>query len=449
MKDRSDLPTPNAVNSRRLHALRHPALLTLAGSSLLMMGVSATHASSKLDVTGGVRVEYHDNLAREADNEDSDVDRVARVDVGYRVDENAVQLNLNYSGEYHDYLHDREEDETALTGRTDLVWELVPRSLNFILNHQISQELSNRQGVDVSSNRELRSVITTGIDWISNFSAVDSFIVSPRFTDIQFEESDNSDSQHGSLGVAWQRQISQVSQVSLSGNYADVQFDDGNDDYEASSVMLGFATALSRLSYQVAVGANQFDREVGDKVDGFMVRAGLQYDGGATTWTGALVHELTDSSIGLSGEELILSDFVADDGNFEQVDIIERSQFDLGVQHRFSAVHSAGIGLGGRNDDYEETLQDERGYFVTANYRYTLNSFWSFGVDLRAANTKFLDDPQELEYDETSYRGEINYRHSQALAAQFALIREERDASDSAFSYTDNIALVSINYQFF
>ena len=452
MKERSDLLVSKVADGwrlRHLSTLRSPMLLTLASAPLLMMGVSAAHAASELNVTGGARVEYHDNLSRVSDNEDSDVDRIALLDVGYLYDENAVHLDLNYQGEYHDYLHDREEDETALNGRTDLVWQLLPRTLDFVFSHQISQELSDRQGLNVSNNRELRSVTTTGIDWITNFSAVDSVVVSPRFADVRFEESDDSDSQRGSLGAAWQHRLSQVSQLSLAGNYADVKFDDGSHDYTASSLTLGFSTKLSRLSYEVAVGANEFDRDVGDKVDGFMARASLQYDSDATVWTGALVHELTDSSVGLSGEELIIDDFVADDGNFDEVDIVERSQLDLGVQHRFNAAHSAGVGIGARDDDYEDTLRDERSYFVSANYLYTLNSYWSLGVDLRVAKTKFLDDPQDLEYDETLYSAKIDYRYSQALTAQFALIREDRDASDSNLSYTDNIAMFSVNYRFF
>jgi hypothetical protein len=448
----SPAPLPLAI-SASLSKAAHPgialgvAVLTLAATLLLV--ASTAQAASKLRVDGGVRVEHHNNIAREAVNEDSDVDRVARLGVGYVRSESGVNLELDYDAEYHDYLHDREEDESVLNGRAGLVWELMPQRLDFVLNHQVSQQLSDRQEANVSSNRELRSVITTGLDLTSNFSAVDSLIISPRFVDVRFEESDSSDSQHGSLGATWQRRLSAVSQVSLSGNYADVQFDDGINDYQSSSLLLGFATALSRLSYQLAVGANQFDRERGDKVDGFVVRANLRYDGDVTTWTGALVHELTDSAIGLSGQELALDGFVADDGNFDQFDIVERTQLDLGVEQRIGASHTLRFGVGARDDDYEEIVRDERGYFASANYRYTWNSFWSFGIDARAGKTEFLDDPLDLEYDDTFYRGYVDYRHSPVLLAQFALIREERDASQDDRSYTDNIAVISINYQFF
>lgn len=435
-------------NRHRSRASR-AAWMTLASGPMLMLGVSLVHAASQLDVVVGARVEHHDNVSLESGNERSDLDRVARLDVGYTLDGEGVRIDLGYDAEYHDYLHDHEEDETAINGRTNLVWELIPRSLDLILNHQVSQERSDRRGADVSSNREMRSIVTAGLDWTSRLSAVDSLVVRPRFADIRFEESDESDSQQGSLVAGWQRQLSPVSQMSLLGTYTDARFDDGQNDYTATSLLLGYTTALARLGYRVEIGANQFDRDRGDKIDGFVVRANLSYDGGATQWSGALVHELTDSSIGLSGQDLAQGGFIADDGNFDQFDIVERTQLDLGVQHRFNAVHSAGASIGARNDDYEDTLRDERGYFATANYNYTLNSFWSFGVDIRAAHTDFVDDPLDLDYDETFYRGFVDYRHSRALTAQFALVREERDASVRDFSYTDNVVLFSVSYQLF
>jgi hypothetical protein len=405
--------------------------------------------SGDLTLLGGARVEYHDNISRQADNEDSDVDRVARIDLGYQRDQDGLLVDLDYDAEYHDYLHDREEDETVLNGRANLVWELLPRQLDFVLNHQVNQLLSDRQGVDVSGNRELRSVLTTGVDWTTAFSPVTSLIITPRYIDVRFEESDSADSQHGVLGAALRRQLSRVSSLTLSGSYSDVQFDDGLNDYRASVLMVTYATQLSRLSYEVGIGANQFDRDSGDDVDGYVVRMSARHASGASAWTAALVHELTDNAIGLSGQELALDGFVADDGNFAQIDIVERTQLDLGFEHSFSAASSIVLGVGARNDDYDSTLQDEEGYYASAAWRYVLNSRWSFAASARYEETEFTDDPADLKYEDTLYSLTADYRFSSALTTQFAVIREERDASESDLSYTDNIVLVSINYQFF
>ncbi len=423
----------------------------LAGAVLgvVLASTLPAQASSELNLTAGARVEFHDNISRTSTNEDSDVDRVARLDLGYQRDQDGLRIDLGYDAEHHDYLHDREEDETVVNGRASVVWELLPRRLDFVLDHQVSQQLSDRQGVDVSGNRELRSVLTTGVNWTSAFSPVTSLIISPRYIDVRFEESDSSNSQHAALGAALRRQLSAVASLTLSGNYSDVQFDEGDNDYRSSLLMLTYAAQLSRFSYEIGVGANQVDRDSGDDVDGYVLRISGQRDSGATTWRGALVHELTDNAIGLSGEELALDGFVADDGNFAAIDIVERTQLDLGVEHQFSAASSLTLGVGARYDDYDSTLQDEKGYYASASYRYVLNSFWSFSANARYTETEFTDDPSDLTYEDTFFSVTADYRFSSALTTQFALIREERDASESDLSYTDNIALVSINYQFF
>ena len=425
---------------------------TLVAGSILAVAQQGMAAPAQYTVAVGADIRYHDNAGLTSDNERSDVERVIRAQLGYhRPDDGLFLINADYATEYSDFLHDEQDNETAIDGRADFRWHMLPRNLDFVLHHQVSQQLTDRRTTDVSDNRERRQVWTAGFDGKLHPSAVDTIVISPRFTDVKLQESDDSDSQRAGLNAAWQHRLSPVSLLSLSAGYTDVKFDDeGDNDYNSANLMLSYQASLSRLSYQLGAGYNKFDRDSGDSPDGYMLRAGADYQGEGFTWGGTLVHELTDSSIGLSGVELDLTNFRADDSNFDTLDIVERTQFDLFGRRQLGAVNEVFASIGVRRDRYENvSAQDEDSYYVQLGYNHQLTSRWSLGASGRWENIEFIDDPTNLEYDDIYVEVFANYRSNPRLDWRLALIREQRDSNISSNEYTDNQAVLSVNYRFF
>jgi hypothetical protein len=52
----------------------------------------------------------------------------------------------------------------------------------------------------------------------------------------------------------------------------------------------------------------------------------------------------------------------------------------------------------------------------------------------------------DLVYNDKQIDVFMNYRHSQRLSARFGVGRKERDANVSTGDYTDNFALMSVNF---
>lgn len=405
-------------------------------------------ATSELSLSVGAGLEAHDNTALSNTDEESDTKRLINTAIGYTKTDGAVNVDMGYSAEYGDYQHDVQGDETAISGSTALNWLIAPRQLHAIFNHQISQQLTDRRGLNVESNREQRSVITTGLDGFLHFSAVDSLVLSPRFTDIRFSESDQSDSERAALTTAWNHQISSVSALDLSANYDDVTFDDSVNDYNLSGAMLSFKTTLSRLSYELGLGANRISRDTGDDVDGSRINAFVGYHGDeGHDWGASYIHQLTDTSIGLSGVELRSSDFSANDSNSNQFDIITEDKFDVYWRDRVSASSQLSFGAGYQKQDYEDTPRDQSVANVRAGYQYSINSRWSVGVEAGFDHTEFLDEPEE-EYDTTRVYLNATYRPSRPLQIRLAIGQDKRDADTDALSYTDNVAMLGLRYQF-
>lgn len=423
----------------------------LVAGSMLVMAQQGVAAPSEYTLRVGADLRYHDNAALASEDEQSDVERVIRAQLGYRrPDDGLFLVDLDYLAEYSDFLHDEQESETAIDGRANFLWHMLPRNLDFVLHHQISQQLTDRRTTDVSDNRERRQVLTTGFDGKLHPSAVDTIVISPRFVDVKLQESDQSDSQRGGLNVAWQHQLSAVSLLALTAGYNDVKFDEGDNDYESSSLMLSYRAALSRLSYQLGAGYNKFDRDSGDSPDGYMLRLGADYQGEGFTWGGTLVHELTDNSIGLSGVELDMTNFRADDSNFEVQDIVERTQLDLFARRRLGVDTEIFAGIGARRDRYEtDNSLDEDSYYMQLGYTYQLSSRWGLGATARWENIEFVDDPTGLEYDDTYIELFATYRVNSRLDWRVAVLREQRDSDIDFQEYTDNQAVLSVNYRFF
>lgn len=406
-------------------------------------------AADQLTLVGGARLELHDNAPLVKD-EESDLVRVASAEVGYKKPDGALTADLNYRAERRDYLHDTQGDQNVINGSSSLTWHIAPRLLDAVLFHQIQNQQTNRTGPDVSGNQEERSIITAGFDGFLHLSAVDALTLSPRFADVNFQDSTDSNSQRSSLGATWSHALGQLSALDLTGNYDHVTFDDSVNDYDGQGLMLGYHTTLARLGYQAGFGYNRINRDEGKDFNGTTAKVGFDYKTDSGFSGGAMyVRQLTDSSIGLSGLELSNDHFRSNDSNFQQPDTIQKNQLDIFADQQFSASSSAHFGAGYLKEDYKETLRDQDVGYVQLGYRYQLNTFWSFGADARYERTKFLDDPSNLRYNTTRGTLSVTYNPLRALDLSFTVGQEKRTANVSISEYTDNFGIFGVQYRFF
>lgn len=403
-------------------------------------------AAPNLDVTVGADLEYHDNAALVSEDEKSDLDRVARARVDYTNPGGSLPITLGYLAERHDFVDDVEEDRTRIDGAANAKWFALPNLLDFDLTHQISDQLQDRRAADVNTNRERRSIVSAGANLYGHLSKVDTISLSPRYTDVNLQSSSGSDSEHVSAALAWRHALNAVSALQLTGTRERVRFDDSINDYDATRGLLSYNTRLSRLTYSVGGGYNRIERDDRRDANGYTVQLAADYVENAYTWGGSLIRQLTDSAIGLSGFENTLTNFRAEDGNVDVPDIVESTQADLHVQRQISASHNVRGSVGYVRQDYKDTLRDENSYFALAGYEYSINPLWMLGVTARYENSEFPDDPSDLEQKDKQLDLSLAYRHSERLTARFAVGREQRDANVAVSEYTDNYALISVNF---
>jgi hypothetical protein len=424
--------------------------LRMAIASALAAVSQSGFAADQLKINVGASLISHSNAALDKGDKQSDTERVAHAAVDYsHPDDGFLLADLGYVVDRRDFQRNVQSDQTAVDGKADFLVHLLPRRLDLVLDHQISESLTDRRNVDVTDNQERRSIITAGVDGYAHLSAVDSLVLRPRYTDVSFESSTDSDSQRSFVTGAWQHLLSPVSSTELNVSWGKVKFDQSINDYESTGAQLSYKTALTRLSYELAGGFTRIDRDHGDSVNGYQARLNADYKGDGYTWGGTLVHELTDTSVGLSQTELSVTNFNAADSNFDQQDIIKRTQADIFASRQFNAANTVSVGIGYRKDDYDTLPEDQDGYYAQFNYQYSLNSFWSLGVDARYEKTRFLNSIDQLEYREITPEVFAIYRVTERFSIRGAVARRDRKANVASAEYTDNQALITVNYRLY
>jgi len=423
----------------------------VCGSLILVLPMSAV--ALKFTASGSAKLESHDNILRTSDDEKSDVMRIIGVDLGAEHQGNRIKLDTGYTAEYTDYSQDRLEDTTEVNGKTSLVWNLISESLNFTLDHQISEKVVDDRQADITDNRDRRSIITAGFDWGLRVSKVDRIVIRPQYIDINFDDLSESDSERETLGLDWQRRINPLTVVALRSNFTDVSFDQSEDDYDQTSIFFQLDTTLSRVSYQFAVGSTESERDGGDEVDSTLLRFGANYAQDDFTLGIIGVQELTDSSFGLSGLELSFTDFDSQDGNYADVNIVERKQVQAYASKKFGAASTLGasiaLGREENEDDAVVSINDNDNLTITLEYDYVVNATWSLFASARFEEKDFIDSPTDLEYEETEYVLGVDYIVGPKAVLKAAISQESRETNNNpALEYDDNFATIELNVAF-
>lgn len=409
--------------------------------------IEVAWSEQRLALDLGLGAEYATNPARVSEDEESDVASVASARIALQDKDGALETDMGYQLQHRDYVDDVEDDETAVDGKAALKWHALPRHLDVILQHQVSQTQTNLRTTDTPSNRERRSILTGGFDGFIRFTPVDDIVISPRYTDVKFSESDQSDSQRSQVDVSWVHALDGVSRFSFGGGVGKSAFDENGRDYDFTSVLVGYQAALARLNYSISGGISKFDRDEGDNVDGHILRADINYATDTFDVGANVASELTDTSFGLAGNTFQLEGFTPSDTNFDQVDILQRSQVDLYWRQRIDASTSLNVGFGAVKDDYETTTQDEEVIYASVDGNRVLNSYWTIGTGARFERVEFTDDPLGSDYDETTLQINGRYQATQRLDFRLTIMRVDRSADSSAAEYTDNVVAMTVNYR--
>ena len=419
----------------------------VAAAALLPLGQYG-FAAIEWGASVQVGAQYEDNIDRLPVNEESDTERNLGLNLNLNGQGSRYLLDIDYRFLRRDYQDDVLEDDTAINGDSALRFELL-RSLDFVLDHQISELRSNLEERDTAENRNNRSVLSTGLDWNLAFSRVDQLRIAPRYVRVDLEDVDDSESTRNNLGISWLRQLSEVSQLTVSGQRQDVTFEQDGFDYELDSVNIGYSTQLSRLSWGVQAGYSDISRDDFEDTDGTTLRLEATYTADTQSFGVVWLSELTDSVIGFSSEDLDFDNFDNNDNNFDVIDIIERDEFQAFYNKQFNASNDLSVRLSMVQEDYEIELRDQQRATLTVRYGYRISPRLRLVPSVQLSRFTFEEPLPEEENDELRAMVELNYELSRSLTLNFGVGYEERDSDTTpADEYENTIGFINAVYTF-
>jgi hypothetical protein len=187
--------------------------IPLALSALLLASPSFALDYSIDLLLGG---EATDNINRLPDNQKRDgIESYIGARIGLTHESEAINFDADYRLTYRDFKNDRLKTNDEINGSSELLWEIIDNRLNWHVDHDISEVLSNDLVPDTVDNKETRQIVSTGPTYIARLSSVDDITVALDYTQLTQGNASNEspadrsniDSERAEAELIWSRSL--------------------------------------------------------------------------------------------------------------------------------------------------------------------------------------------------------------------------------------------------
>lgn len=420
---------------RKTHAWTVQALL-------LSLTISIPAYAIDFGAQVGVTYSTSDNVnLQTAGNEQSDHLRQLLANVRLDHDSPLYFLDLDYSLLGIDYKNDFQQDNNTVSGRGLVTWVPLPRRFEWEAMHLRTENTADNRLVPNNNNDETRNVFSTGPNLILGLGTVDDLVIKPRYTDIDFERSVQSNSQRVGGSIEWVRELSGLSQFALRVGHEEADYD-SNVEQTFSVLVAEYTANLRQANYQVRLGYGEAETLTGEDVSGPIGRISANFVINGSPLLILYERLFTDTSLG-SIETTLLSDtrYALGSGgaqNFNQIDVLLTDNAFIGysflnVCSRCELVLSAGM----NKQDYEIQAidQDVLNFNAGLNYAFTQN--FRAGVAVQVLERDFLNTAPQRKDDELTYGVNFAYSWLRNLQIGFNVGQQERDSNIPGNDYEE------------
>ncbi len=402
-----------------------PALLTVG---LITATGAAAQDRDGLSIGITVGVEHSDNALKLSENEIDDTKSYGQLELGLDAETRRIDVELDYFGELAHYENDTIDREDFWEGDASVVFTLLENRLSWEATHSRTEQLQNARDVDIRNNRESRDIFSTGPDLTLRLSQVDQLLLQGRWNAVQFQDTEQTDSERLSGLAGWQRRLSPTSTASLAYEYVDVEFDDLDETLAYERLYASYEVALKSSSYTISLGANRSDWDTLDDNEGFFGEIEWRLESGEHRLSLAATNQLTDSGIGLGGSGVTGGDFQPQDPNFGQLDEVERLGGRLGYGFDgLCARCQVDFGLDYDEQDFQTLDLDQERFGGSIGFTFQFSSRADLRWTARYSEIDFTADDRTDELTNMQLR--LNWQLSRSLSVALWGFIDERDTS--------------------
>lgn len=414
-----------------------------------LAGVSAHALALDWGVGAQVNARYESNATKSSNNEKSDIENIDQADGFVSYQGAHTTVNARYEARHESWRDNSFSNRNTLTGYGQLNWQPTDY-FRWYVNNQRRDLVVNNTQADTTSNRNVRSVFTTGTEFLGRVTPVDAIGIDPVYQRVTFQRTSGTDSTRPGATLFWRHLLSEVSTLSLNA-YAEKIMFDGNatNDVKRQNVYVGYSTALSRLTYTLQAGYTWTKPDGRTSTNGLLFRFNAEYNYQNQSVKLYATHVVTDNSIGLDNTNIAGPTFNPQDTNIQQFDIVTRDQiyvsyhvdlpggrWDLGASYRFDM------------QNFETLPNDERRNIVELLAGYRFNRAFRVSGYGNYERRAFLSSPTNRKDDLYRFGLQFDYRFFRYGHITVGGERQKRDSTARGIEYTNDIAYVRFRLEF-
>ena len=413
------------------------------------VSLSTSSIAANYTISVSSSLEHTDNVRKDDRNKRNDTHSTIGVDVSYLEESARIKTSNTFRLYRTDYFRNTFSDETELVGDSRIDFSILPERLDWFVSYQRSRTLSQNTDADTPDNRVTRKVFQTGPSYILRLSGQDTLNTSLLYADNSFDDSDSVGSDSKTANLSWNHLYSDKLTGNLNTTYTDVGSDETGSDYERSSLSYGFNGIMQNGTYSIEYGRNKIKREQLSSVTGNFYQANINYSGSRYKFGFVADRELTDTSIGLSLNDLFGVDFLSNDTSFEINEVVERTRYEAYYNQRVMDDRlSTTFRIFNDKEDFDGRLNDTDNRGASFDVTYELPGNWS-----NQTSTSYeVETPKDSSLRKSYYRSlrtEMKYQFSEKLNINTWLTFSRRDwEGGGADEYQEWVVGASVGYAF-
>lgn len=398
-----------------------------------------------------LELEYDDNIAKVHDNEESDLKELIGVGISYTYASKSLDMGLGYQLTHEEYEDNSFEGKTRLEGNARVQISSNPARYSWLIQHDQSITNSNNRNADTPNNLDQRSILTTGPNVNLQLSPVDTVSAELRYVDVRFDEQSNNDTQRKQAQISWSHLLSARNSLGLTGSYVDVEGDLSSSGYAQSRIGLNYSSQIKYGGYSLQGGQSKLKRDVAgiEDVDGSYYSFNFNTAWGGGSLGLAFNRDITDSSIGLSQNFTANSGFESGDTNFDNIDIVTRTRYQV-FYNRQNPDGRLGVSLllAFDDEDFDTLLTDQKSQLASVSVDYAVSQNLRTSIGYRYDKSKFIDEPLLGEDKNHTLSLEMDHIVGERWNFIYSISRSERKNSvDPMREYESLRAAIRVNYR--
>ena len=414
---------------------------------LLLVGLLATSQPAlalQFNANAGLGVEYSDNVAEVASNEQEDLILHANLAAILEESTGPLLARAEASWNHQNYRDNSFGDQDYFSLGAVADWEQLRDRLSWNIRDYYTQTSINSLGTDTPDNTENTNAFSFGPTVRFPVSARQDVFVAPFFSDYTYEES-NLDNRRYGLSAGWSYQMYPTMKVGLEGDVIDVNYEDINTDYRTSSIHSVLSGTRAHSVYRMTLGYTIIDRDSFSNHEGPTGSFSWLYNlTGKSSIRAYMASSLTDASSRFLGSVI-----QPDHGDFTNVqtssDIFRDNIVRLEYSRRESTLNTR-VWSEFRDLDYKEEPNDRKVQDYGAEITYDMSALITAGLTGSYVRTKQTDTGHiNKEY---LVGGNLRYNLSRKLSCLFNVTYEEEDSTLATTEYDELSVFAGLTYAF-